>query len=193
MGPNQDREIIAASTDDPGAFVEIFDRHYDTIHRFVARRVGPDQADDITATVFVEALAGRARFDQRAPSARPWLYGIATNLLRRHRRTEERRLRAYARHGLDDVAHDDGVEGRADSAATQPAIARALARLAPRDRDALLLFAWADLSYDEIAIATGVPIGTVRSRLHRARQIMRRDLGAIAPDAPLSSRGETDG
>src|SRR5258708_6781294 len=107
MGPEQDR-------DDVIRFGTVFDRHFDDVYRLVARGLGPDLADDVAATVFVEAFAGRASFDAEAGSIRPWLFGIATNLVRRHRRTEERRLRAYARHGVDPVASDPREMERVD-------------------------------------------------------------------------------
>src|SRR5262245_11487226 len=92
-----DGAAIAASVDDPDRFTGIFDRHFDAIYGYTARRLGRDVADDVGAAVFVEAFAGRTRFDSSRADARPWLYGIATNLIHRHRRTEARRLRAYAR------------------------------------------------------------------------------------------------
>jgi DNA-directed RNA polymerase specialized sigma24 family protein len=106
------------------------------------------------------------------------VYGIATNLLRKHARAEMRRRRAYARAAEPDRTGGglDGADGRADAAVRGPAVAAALARLQPVDRDALLLLALTDLDYEGIAIATGVPVGTVRSRLHRARRHMRIEL-----------------
>lgn len=104
---------------------------------------------------------------------RPWLFGIAANLLRRHRRAEERRLRAYARAAMapGDASAFDGVDERLDAAAATVALAHALASLGPGERDVLLLHAWADLSYEQIAGALAIPVGTVRSRLHRARGV----------------------
>jgi RNA polymerase sigma-70 factor (ECF subfamily) len=181
---------------DPHAFDVVFDRHFGDIHRFVARRLGRDVADDLAANVFVEAFAGFASFDERRGQIRPWLFGIANNLVRRHRRTEERRLRAFARHGTDPVA-DAGDLDRVDATSDGPRLARALAALTPRDREVLLLHAWADMPYEEIAQALDVPIGTVRSRLARARRHMQARLGVSSPrrrgDAPLLFEGELDG
>ena len=183
--------------DDLSAFDAVFDRHFDDIHRFVARRLGRDVADDLTATVFVEAYAGRASYDAGAGPVRPWLFGIATNLMRRHHRTEERRLRAYARHGVDPIAADPGDLERVDATGDGPRLARALAKLARRDRDVLLLYAWADMTYDDIAQALGVPVGTVRSRLSRARQGMQARLAVRGAEkraaGPLLFEGELDG
>jgi RNA polymerase sigma-70 factor (ECF subfamily) len=192
-----DGQVVRASLGTPAEFALVFDRHFADIHRFVTRRVGRDVADDLAASVFVEAFAGRASFDVTTESARPWLFGIATNLLRRHHRTEVRRLRAYARHGVDPVTAAVGELERVEATTDGPRIARALAALQKRDRDVLLLYAWADLTYEEVADALGVPVGTVRSRMSRARRIMRARLGAQAHERSeelgLLHGGELDG
>jgi RNA polymerase sigma factor (sigma-70 family) len=194
---DHDGHVLRASLADPARFSVVFDRYFAAVHRFVARRVGGDVADDLAATVFAEAFAGRGSFDEAAVSARPWLFGIATNLLRRYHRTEVRRLRAYARHGIDPIADDRAEQEHVESASDGPRIARALAALHTRDRDALLLYAWADLTYDEIGDALGVPVGTVRSRISRARRIMRSRLGGqVLPrgaEPPVLFGGELDG
>ena len=170
-----DAQVIAASRVEPRVFAAVFDRHYDAVHRYLARRVGSDLADDLAADTFTTAFDVRRRYDTAHPDALPWLFGIATNLLRHHRRGEARRLRAYAR--LDRLADADGgfggAEARVDAGRAGPAIADALTRLSAGDRDVLLLFAWADLRYEEIAVALRIPVGTVRSRLHRARRRVR--------------------
>lgn len=174
-----DAAVLVASLASPAAFTTIFDRHFAEIHRFVARRLGTDAADDVAADVFVEAFRCRDRFDAAQPSALPWLYGITTNIVRRHRRREVRRNRAYARvSARDSVHHDVGMEARADADGKFPVVAHALAGLRARDRDVLLLFAWGQLTYDEIAEALEIPVGTVRSRLHRARAQLQQALGA---------------
>jgi RNA polymerase sigma factor (sigma-70 family) len=187
LGSGQDRsvevesdaQVIAASQAHPLGFATVFDRHYDADHRYLARRVGPDLADDLAAETFTEAFDVRLRFDTTHPDARPWLFGIATNLLRHHYRSEARRLRAYAR--LDPpAAGDDGfgeIETRLDAQRAGPAIAAALGRLSADERDVLLLLAWAGLRYEEIAVALRIPIGTVRSRLNRARGRLRELIG----------------
>jgi RNA polymerase sigma factor (sigma-70 family) len=181
MEQDPDAALIAASLDTPVAFAAVFDRHYDFVHRYLGRRVGLDIADDLASETFMTAFRVRARYELARPDARPWLLGIATNLVRHHRRAEVRRLRAYER---IDVARAAGIEedlvvARADAAVTAARIAGALARIPDADRDALLLLAWADLTYAEIALALGIPIGTVRSRIHRARHRLREllDLG----------------
>lgn len=142
----------------------LFEGSFDAVYGYLARRVGAELARDPAAETFVQALAGRRRFDPGRGDARGWLFGIAQNLLRRHYREEERRLAAFAR--LDAPGEMAASGGESD-------MASALARLSVEERDVLLLYAWADLSYEEIAAALGVPVGTVRSRLHRARSLMR--------------------
>ncbi|MHB8959183.1 MAG: RNA polymerase sigma factor [Candidatus Limnocylindrales bacterium] len=181
MDQELDAALIARSLDSPLVFGAVFDRHYDFVHRYLARRVGSDVADDLACETFTTALRVRARYDLEHSDARPWLLGIATNLIRHHRRAEVRRLRAYERLEVEHSAgiDEESVAARADAAAARPRIARALARIPDGDRDALLLLAWADLTYAEIALALGIPIGTVRSRIHRARRRLREllDLG----------------
>jgi RNA polymerase sigma-70 factor (ECF subfamily) len=196
--PETDAEVIAASRVEPVRFAAVFDRHYDAVHRYLARRVGGDLADDLTAETFTAAFDARRRYDTAHRDARPWLLGIATNLVRHHYRGEVRRLRAYAR--LDrQVDRQDGlgeVDARLDAALAGPAIVEALMCLSPGDRDALLLFAWADLRYEEIAVALRIPVGTVRSRLHRARSRLREllgDSGQYLGDDTLTEALEPDG
>ncbi len=178
MEDPSDAAVISRSLVEPAAFALLFDRHYDAIHRYLARRVGWDIADDLTAETFATALGARGRYELTRPDARPWLYGIATRLLSHHRRSEGRRLRAYAR--LDRPSTDDGglagSEHRMDAAAAVDMLAVALERLSPGDRDVVLLYAWADLTYAQIGQALDIPVGTVRSRLHRARGRLREPL-----------------
>ena len=147
-------------------FEQLFDRHFDAIYRYLARRVGPEIGKDLAAETFAQAFAVRRKYDPSRGDARPWLYGIAQNLLGRHYRDEERRLRALAR--LDPTPEQRPPD--------EPQLAGVLAGLSVEERDVLLLYAWADLSYDEIAAVLSVPVGTVRSRLHRARGRLREVL-----------------
>jgi len=194
-----DEGIIAASLTDPALFGLIFDRHYDAIHRYLARRGGWPLAEDLAMSVFLKAFESRRRFRPSAGDARPWLYGIATNVLRRHARTEVRRLRAYGRATRPDVVHGDeaAMAERVDAQRAAPLIGEALARLPQAERSALLLVAWADLSYEEVAVALDVPIGTVRSRLHRARGRLRellRPIGQYEDGQPIRLlESNTDG
>jgi RNA polymerase sigma factor (sigma-70 family) len=193
-----DAQIIAASRADPLAFATVFDRHYDAVHRYLARRVGSDLADDLAAETFTEAFDARLRFDLACSNARPWLFGIATNLLRHHRRSEARRLSAYARvkRATDTDDTFGRVEARLDAQRAGPLIAAAVKRLSVDERDVVLLFAWADLRYEEIAVALRIPIGTVRSRLHRARFRLRElisDSGQYTGVDTLTEALDTDG
>lgn len=165
MAPRTDAEAIAASLSEPSAFVDVFDRHFGAIHRYLRRRVGSHIADELASEAFAQAFEHRKRFDRDRPDARPWLYGIAHNLLRHHYRDEERALRAYAR--------SVEVEAAEPEDAVDPEVAKLLAELSPGERDVLLLVAWAELEYSEVAEALGIPIGTVRSRLNRARARVR--------------------
>ncbi|MFC5186272.1 RNA polymerase sigma factor [Actinomadura harenae] len=183
-----DGEIIAAARDSPERFAEIFDRHYAEIHRYVDRRLGADAADDIAAETFLIAFRARERFDTVRTSARPWLYGIATNLIGRHRRSETRRYRAMARMEDRDVV--EGHEDRVLSAvaAGDGTLSAALGELAHGDRDVLLLVALGELSYPEVAQALDIAYGTVCSRLSRARRKVRASLPRLQP----STRGGSD-
>ncbi len=177
-----DAELIAGSLEEPAVFGAIFDRHFAVLHRYLARRVGQEMADDLAAEAFVIAFGRRDSFDGRSHTARPWLFGIATNLARAHRRSEARMLKAYARSGVDPVAMDEPgyqeAEDRADADAAGPVMAAALAALNNGDRDALLLYAWGGLSYQDVAAALAIPVGTVRSRLARARAKLREHISA---------------
>ncbi|WP_430783728.1 RNA polymerase sigma factor [Actinoplanes sp. G11-F43] len=181
-----DHEIILGSRDDPERFGSIFDRHADTIHRYLARRAGRALADDLTAETFLIAFRNRTRYDRAHPDALPWLYGIAANLLRGHQRTELRQYRALARTGVDPATGcpADRVAARVTAADHVRALAAVLARLPVREREVLTLISQAQLSYPEVARALDIPVGTVRSRLHSARQQIRRALGDL-PDLDL--------
>lgn len=173
MAEPSDAEAIAASADDPTAFDVVFHRHYDVVFRYLRRRVGRHRAEEIAAETFAQALAACDRFDRRYTDARPWLFGIAVNLLRHHYRREERELRAYARTGADPLAAEEPALARLDAEAAWPLVGQSLAELTPIEREVLLLYAWAELNYDEIALALEIPAGTVRSRLNRARTRLR--------------------
>lgn len=170
-----DSAIIDWSRRDPAAFAEIFHRHTGEIGRYITRRVGPGIAEDLVAETFLVAFRRREAFDGSRPDARPWLYGIATNIIRRHRREELKALKILARTGVDPVLESftDQVDGRIAAATAAQALAPVLARLDAGQRDVLLLTAWAELTLDEVAEVLGIPPGTARSRLNRARTKIR--------------------
>lgn len=179
--PRTDAEIIAASLTDPEAFGTVFDRHAGTVFGYLARRIGDHAADDVLSEVFTTAFRLRSRYDLDRPHALPWLYGIATNLLHRHRRTERAHYRVLSATGVDPLAvltdHADDVALRVTAEMEARAVAGALAVLTTKERDVLLLLVWGGLSYEQIALALDLPVGTVRSRLNRARQRLRAALG----------------
>jgi RNA polymerase sigma-70 factor (ECF subfamily) len=177
-----DATLIAQSLRVPERFGALFDRHASSIHRYVTRRLGPDVADDIVAETFLVAFRARNRYDKAHPNARPWLYGIATNLIGRHRRDEVRFFRAIARTGLDPAAESfaDAATERVAASAEARRLADAMAGLPRAQRDVLLLTA-SGLGYEEVADALRVPVGTVSSRLMRARQKVRAVLGDLDP------------
>lgn len=179
-----DSEIIHNSREDPQAFSVLYDRYARVVHRYAATRAGESVADDVMSQTFLTAFESRESFDHQWEDARPWLFGIATNLLRRHHRTEARRLKAFAK-AAGRGSYDDGAERvaeRLDAAAATANLSAAMRKLPPADRECLLLYAWADLTYEGIAMATGVPVGTVRSRLNRARRILRDAAGLLHVD-----------
>jgi len=166
---------------DAAAFGRLFDQHAPALHAYLCARVGRSAADDLVAEAFLAAYRDRARFDPDRGEVRSWLFGIATNLARRHRRSELRGLAAVARAaGLALVPADEPgrrVPERVDAAERVARMAGALAALPPGDRDVLLLTAWGGLTSVEVAAALAVPVGTVRSRLHRVRRHLRAVLG----------------
>jgi RNA polymerase sigma factor (sigma-70 family) len=171
-----DAMVISDSIGEPECFGVLFDRHATALFRYLARRVSPDEADLLLGEVFRVAFERRASYDCSRPDARPWMYGIATNLLSHHRRSEARRLRAAARLLAHQIPAEDPVDemlAGLDAERLWPIVAEGIAQLPDLERDALVLFVWEDLSYEEIATALDVPVGTVRSRLNRARQHMR--------------------
>lgn len=178
-----DAAVIRLSLSDSERFADLFHRHAPPIQRYVTRRLGPDAVDDIVAETFLLAFRQRASYDQTREDALPWLYGIATNLIGRHRRAETRLYRALAKTGADPVtaSFTDLSDDRVAAGAAGRRLALALAGLPAAYRDTLLLVAWGDLSYEEAAAALGVPTGTVRSRISRARAALRRNLGDLAP------------
>ena len=180
-----DADLIERSWDRPERFGDVFDRYYRAIHRYVSRRLGPALADDLASETFLTAFDRRKAYDLAYRDARPWLYGIASNLVSRQRRAEQRRYRALARADASGVveSHAERVVGRVDAGSQRARLAAALLEIAPADREVLLLVAWAELSLEEAARALGVPAGTARSRLHRARQKTRAALAATDPSS----------
>jgi RNA polymerase sigma factor (sigma-70 family) len=173
---SSDAEVLACSAVEPSAFAILYERHHIAVRRYVARRVGSDAGDDLAAEVFTRAFRGRQGCRAERASALPWLLGVANHVVADHRRTEQRRLKALQRLAAtapQRIEHED----RAVSAE----LVRELRRLSDEDRDALLLVVWGELSYEEAATALGVPIGTVKSRIARARRALAADIDPLTP------------
>jgi RNA polymerase sigma-70 factor (ECF subfamily) len=172
-----DASLIAASLREPELFGAIFDRHFPAVHGYLSRRVGRGPADDLAASTFTTAFERRRSFRAQADSARPWLFGIATNLLRNQWRAEERALAAVGRLQWA-VATSPRAGWPGEGPGDPGLLGAALAELDSDQRDVLLLHAWEGFSYEEIAEALGIPVGTVRSRLSRGRERLRAALQA---------------
>jgi len=169
-------EAVVASIDHPHRFEVVFEQYHAAIHGYLARSVGRDHADELAGDVFVTAFAARVRYDPALGSVRVWLFGIATNVRRTKARSEQRRRRAWDRvvreRDADDGAYEVVEEGL-DYGKRLAWVADFLREMSDTDRDVLVLYAWGELSYPEIAQALGVEVGTVRSRLARARGRLR--------------------
>jgi RNA polymerase sigma factor (sigma-70 family) len=180
---DSDEAVLAESLSYPERFGELYSRYFAELYRYMAGRLGPDSADDLAAETFLAAFRRRSTFDPGLGAVRPWLYGIATNLIARHRRAESRRYAALARIGADPAAdsEEDRIAERLAAWQARRPLAGALARLPDGDRDVLLLIAIGGLSYAEVAFALSVPEGTVGSRLNRARRKLAAALGGETP------------
>lgn len=185
-GDDQTTRALQRSVEDPEAFRIVFDAHHSAIRGYLRHRLGDiGLAEDLAAETFARAFAARGRFRDTGAGVRPWLYAIATNLLR-----DEARRGAGGRQLLGRLRPPAPVllELPEDP---DPALRRALRTLRPQELDVLLLHAWGELSYAEIAAVTGTRVGTVRSRLSRARERMRRALPDHAHRrTPVTPRNE---
>jgi RNA polymerase sigma-70 factor (ECF subfamily) len=170
--------LVAGFRADPDRFTVVYDRYFRDIYRYVAGRLDVQAADDVAAETFLVAFGQRHRFDPVRGGLRPWLFGIATNLVARHRRAEARHYRALARAGGTSARPADSHETRVVAAVAaqrlQPQLARALAALSAGERDVVLLVALSQLRHDEVAAALGISYGTVGSRLSRARSKLQQ-------------------
>ena len=166
-----DAELIGCSLREPAAFVAVFERHFDAVHRYARARTRPALVDDVVAETFEVAFRRRLDYDRTRPNALPWLLGIAINQIRRGRRDEQRRARLLPR-----LFVRDDTPATASDPVDAARLRGLLADLREDDRDLLLLYACVELTYEECAEALGVPVGTVRSRLHRLRARLRVQL-----------------
>ncbi|WP_020669814.1 RNA polymerase sigma factor [Amycolatopsis nigrescens] len=169
-------------------FSHLFDTHAPPLHRYLARRVGSETANDLLSETFLVALRRRDSYKPEAGTVRGWLYGIATNLVRHHTRTELRALKATARMAAEHPATagpETRVAERVDAQTMAAQLAGALTGLSTEDRDTLLLSAWGGLEPTEVAEALGIPAGTVRSRLHRIRKSLRVGAPNVTKEEPV--------
>jgi RNA polymerase sigma factor (sigma-70 family) len=185
-----DEAVLAESLSSTDRFGELYSRYFAEIYRYTAGRLGPDAADDLAAETFLVAFRRRTTFDPALGGVRPWLYGIATNLVARHHRAESRRYAALARLVADPAAdsEEERIAERLTAWQARRSLAAALLRLPEGDRDVLLLTALGGLSYAEVAFALSVPEGTVGSRLNRARRKLAAALSEIVTTTPASPR-----
>lgn len=180
---SSDAAVLARSAAQPSAFAILYERHHIAVRRYVARRVGSEAGEDLAAEVFTRAFRGRDRCRAEQASALPWLLGVANHVIADHRRTEQRRLKALQRLAATSpqlIEHEDRL--------LSGELVRGLRRLSGEDRDALLLVVWGELSYEEAATALGVAIGTVKSRIARARRALAADIDALKPSRSAELR-----
>jgi RNA polymerase sigma factor (sigma-70 family) len=186
-------QVVGTTVDDVAGW---FDRHAASLAGYANRRVGSSTAKDVVADTFRIALEQRSAFDPRRGDERAWLYGIATNLIRRHWRTEERRLRTQTRSLAADTRQVDpllDLVDAVDARRSYDRVVEAVIRLDPDDRDLLVLVAWEGMTSAEAAAVLGVPPGTVRSRLHRIRtRLADARTEGLAPERSTDG-GSTDG
>lgn len=191
-----DSEIIRRSLEQPEVFAELFDRHARNVIAFATYRVGRQIAEDVLSETFLTAFRRRGDFDLAVDSAAPWLIGIATRLIRRHRAVEARQWASFAATiAREEHSSSGGLEeasSRLDAERDVAALRWRIAALAPKDRETLLLYAWQGMSYDEVASALGVPVGTIRSRLNRVRRRLDADRRSAAFDKH-QQKGESVG
>lgn len=185
-----DRQLLESSIEDPSTFGGIFDRHFAAIYQFCARRVGSGRGEELAGETFRRAFEQRDRFDPATGDVRPWLFGITLNLVRDTLRRSGRQDAAYVRWWRYESSTVQGIASGAVAAVDAErdlALVLAALDLQPSDEvEVLLLHVWDDLSYAEIAIALAIPIGTVRSRLHRIHQRLREVLDPSLPFGPPS-------
>jgi RNA polymerase sigma factor (sigma-70 family) len=185
-----DGALFERSVAEPELFTFVFDRYYRVVYGYLSRRVGPTVADDLAAETFIRAFERRAAYDPSAARALPWLLGIALNLLAHHRRSEARQLRALAAAGAREPSEGAEEAGGQVDADTRRRLVAGLQRLDDDDREVLLLYAWGELRYREIADVLRIPVGTVRSRLSRARRKLREALETDANENVVELRRE---
>lgn len=188
-----DSQAIVASLLDPHAFAVIFERHFDSIHGYLRRRFDDELANDLTAQTFFVAFDRRSRFDRERADSLPWLFGIATNLAHSHHRRELAELRAIAATTPELGVWIEGVESRVDAERMRGLLAESLASLPAEEADVVCLLVWGEMNQAEIAQALAIPLGTVKSRLSRARGRLQLALGLSSERSPVNPRSAHPG
>lgn len=174
MGQPSDRELWQSVASEPdAAFGALFDRHASAVYNYCFRRSGDwAAAEDLMAATFLEAWRRRDDVQLAGDSLRPWLLGVATNLMRNHGRSKRRRDAALKR-VTTDASQDglaDDVVARVDDERRMTELLRLISSMSLREREVIALVLWSGLSYEEASLALRVPVGTVKSRLSRARR-----------------------
>jgi RNA polymerase sigma factor (sigma-70 family) len=187
-----DAELLARSVDEPALFAGLYERHGLAVRRYIARRIGDGPGDDVTSEVFARAFHARGRYRAEHDAALPWLLGIANNVIADHRRLERRRLA-----GLERLTRETPGLVEHQDVGLAPELVAALRELPVNERDTLLLVVWGELTQDEAAAALGVPVGTVSSRITRARKRLATSLTTTTPPpaaaaAELRLNGESN-
>jgi len=189
MGSDDSTLWARSQAGDADAFGLLFERHAKAIYNYCFRRTGDwALAEDLLSVVFLEAWRRRKK-ELEPGMVLPWLYGIATNVLRNQWRSQRRYAAALRRvpGARDEPGFADAAESRIDDERRMREVLAVVAKLPRREQDVFALCAWAGLSYEEAATALGVPVGTVRSRLSRARARLREldpDFGHEGSEAP---------
>jgi RNA polymerase sigma factor (sigma-70 family) len=176
MRERNDSELWAAARDgDAESFGALYERHARTIYNYLFRRLADwSEAEELTSVVFLEAYRRRDEVSVAEGKVLAWLYGVATNVLRNRRRALRRHRQALSQlppsPPSPDIAGD--AVARVAAAEEMRALLRRIESLPRAQQDVVVLCLWSELSYEEAAVALGVPVGTVRSRLARARQAL---------------------
>jgi RNA polymerase sigma-70 factor (ECF subfamily) len=177
---DSDELLLARSATDPASFEPLVERHSPALYAYLARRM-PNAAEDVLSEVWLSAYAGRATFDPDRGPARGWLFGIARNAVVTHLR---RSIALPLGYGGAEERGWDAVDDRIDAQRSAPAVFAAVRALPDGERELLLLVALDGLTPTEAGAALGIPAGTARSRLHRARARIREQLDAAEPEPP---------
>jgi RNA polymerase sigma-70 factor (ECF subfamily) len=189
-------ESVVASVEHPHRFEEVFEQYHGAIHGYLTRTAGPSYADEYAGEVFVTAFAARARYDPARGSVRAWLFGIAANVRHTRTRSLARGRRASSRMPREREGEDGGletVEDRLDYGRELAWVTEFLRELPDLDREILVLYAWGELGYAEIGQVLGIEIGTVSSRLSRARKRLREQISASGEVLDESGKPQEEG